>query len=87
MEQPKKGFAIASLVLGIVTLVISAWGIPAIVTGIIGVVLGSLAKKAGNTSTMRKVGFILSLIGLILAIVLLVACTACGASMGSLMQQ
>jgi len=62
------GKAVASLVLGIVGILFwfSGMGsIISIVVGIIGIVLASQAKKAGNTEGIRTAGFVLSIISLV----------------------
>lgn len=80
MKQPEQGKAIASMVLGIIAVVMWFFGystIVSIILAIIGLVLASSAKKAGNTSGMRTAGFVTSLIALIGGILVLVACVAC----------
>lgn len=81
---PGKGAAIASLVLGIVS--IACWAIfgatlwaniVAVVCGVVGLILAINAKKAGFTGGLRTAGFVLSLIGLIGGAVCFVACVAC----------
>ena len=70
--EPEKGKATASLVLGIISLVIWAFvggltfSIIMLVLAIIGLVLAVQAKKAGNTSGVRKGGFVVSIIGVVL---------------------
>ena len=78
-KQPGSGQAIASLVLGIISIVciVASWmylSIVSIILGIIGLVLASSAKKQGNKSGVRTGGFVTSLIGLILGVLGLVAC-------------
>ena len=78
-KQPGSGQAIASLVLGIISIVciVANWmyfSIVSIILGIIGLVLASSAKKKGNKSGVRTGGFVTSLIGLILGVVCFVAC-------------
>ncbi|MBE7022245.1 MAG: hypothetical protein E7414_03400 [Ruminococcaceae bacterium] len=84
----KKGKAIASLVLGIISLVAAwlGWGaIVSLVLAIVGMILGSQAKKEmpADQAGMAKAGFILSLIGLILSAVVLVSCVACVGCIGT----
>ena len=73
--KQSSGMGIASLVLGIVSFIICIpyLSLPA---GIIGLVLGVLAKKkaaqTGGTPGLAKVGFILSIIGSILSLVILI---------------
>ncbi len=66
--------AIASLVLGIVTIVA---GFPGLIiiglpTGIVGLILASSAKKKGFIGGIRTAGFVCSLIGLIINAIFLV---------------
>lgn len=92
MEQTNgKGQAIAALVLGICSLVCCWEGYGALIglaCGVVGMIMASQAKKKGNESTMRKLGFVFSLIGIILSAIFFVACgicTACAsAAVGSL---
>ena len=83
---PGKGAATASMVLGIVSVVLWFFGYSAIVSvilGIIGLVLASKAKALGNNTGVRKAGFILNLIGLIGGAVFFVACVACAGLIGA----
>lgn len=72
--------AVASMVLGIVALVIAIFGGAiswvGIIVGIIGVVLGALAKKK-QPSGMATAGLVMSIIALALAFVFWLACAAC----------
>ena len=76
--EPEKGKATASLVLGIISLVLWAFfsslvfSIIMLVLAIIGLVLAVQAKKAGNTSGVRKGGFVVSIIGVVLGALRLV---------------
>jgi len=66
-DDPKKGFAIASLVIGIINL--CAWFLP-ICGGplaIVGIVLGVLGMKSTTQRTLAIVGLVLSALGLIAA--------------------
>lgn len=77
---PGKGQAVASLVLGIIGVVLWFFGYSALVSvilGIIGLVLAGNAKKLGYAEGMQKAGFILSLISLIGGAIFFVACVAC----------
>ena len=65
---PGKGAATASLVLGIISVVLWFFGYSALVSvilGIVGLILAGNAKKAGFNGGIRTAGFVLSLIGLI----------------------
>ena len=72
-QQPAGGLAIASLILGIISIPLALFfSIGGIICAIIGLVLASMAKKRGNQSGVRTAGFICSIIGLILSIILLI---------------
>ncbi len=71
--------AVASLVLGIISVVCSFIGglnIVGLIVGIVGLVLGILAKKKQSTG-MATAGIVLSIIGIVLTAIVLVACAAC----------
>ena len=77
---PGKGAATASLVLGIISVVLWFFGYSALVSvilGIVGLILAGNAKKAGFNGGIRTAGFVLSLIGLIGGALAFVACVAC----------
>lgn len=79
-EIPGKNKAIASMVLGIVSVVLWFFGYSSIVSvilGVIGVVLASKSKEEGYDDSIRTAGFILSIIGVIGGAVFFVACVAC----------
>ena len=80
INKTKHGFAVASLVLGIVSVVLCCCTWVGIVCGIVGLVLSILARKAGNTETICKAGLILSIIGLALSIILLILSLALAGS-------
>jgi len=78
---PGKGQAIASLVLGIVSVVLSFCGwlaILGLVCGIVALVCASMSKKAGFTGGIRTAGFVLGIIGVVLCAIF-TACVACAA--------
>ena len=83
-----KGKAIASLVLGIIAVVFAWFGYGAIVSivlGIVGIILGIQAKKSmpeGQTG-MATAGLVLSIIGLVLSVIMFVACVACVGCIGA----
>lgn len=75
--------AVAALVLGIVSvaLFIISLGSLSIVTvfvGIVGIILGALARKDPEKKSIASAGLILSIIGAILSVVGLIACTCMG---------
>ena len=79
-EIPGKNKAIASLVLGIISVVLWFFGyssILSVVLGIIGVVMASKSKEEGYDENIRTAGFILSVIGVIGGAIFFVACVAC----------
>ena len=81
-----KGAASASLVLGIISVVLWCFGYSALVSvilGIVGLILAGNAKKAGFNGGIRTAGFVLSLIGLIGGAIFFVACVACVGALGS----
>ncbi|MBO1335981.1 DUF4190 domain-containing protein [Streptomyces sp. VRA16 Mangrove soil] len=72
---PGNGFGVASLVLGILTAVGFLLWPPAIVTGVLAVVLGVLGRRRANRSEATNggqalAGFICGLGGLILAVLM-----------------
>lgn len=79
-EIPGKNKAIASLVLGIISVALWFFGyssILSVVLGIIGVVMASKSKEEGYDENIRTAGFILSVIGIIGGAIFFVACVAC----------
>ncbi len=85
-NEPGKGAAVASLVLGIVSIVTWFFGMGALiglVTGVIGLICASNAKKAGFVGGMRTAGFVCSLIGVIGSTLVFVACVACVGILGT----
>lgn len=85
MERtPGKGLAIASMVLGIVSLVLCliVMYLPALICAIVGLILGIMAKKKIK-SKMATAGFVCSLIGLIISAVVWISCVACASAVGN----
>lgn len=85
-NQPGKGAATASLVLGIIAVVFwfFGWGaLVSVICGIVGIILASNAKKAGFEGGMRTAGLVLSIIGLIGGAIVFVACVACAGMLGA----
>ena len=70
--------AIASLVLGIVSLVLSFFGlgIISVFTAIIGIILGVLGRKDPEKKGMATAGLVCSIIALVLGIIMWIACAA-----------
>ena len=70
--------AVASLVLGIVGLVLSlvtTW--PGAILGIIGIILGALGRKDPAKKGMATAGLVLSILAVVLGLIFWVACAAC----------
>lgn len=89
-NTPGKGQAIASLIVGVISVVCWFFGYSAILSvilGIVGLILAGNSKKAGYYGGMRTAGFILSLIGLIGGAVVFVACIACVGAIGATASQ
>ncbi len=85
-NEPGKGAAVASLVLGVVSIVTWFFGMGALIgliTGVIGLICASNAKKAGFVGGMRTAGFVCSLIGVIGSALVFVACVACVGVLGT----
>lgn len=83
---PGKNAAVASLVLGIISVVLWFFGYSAIISvilSIIGLVLAGNSKKAGFEGGIRTAGYVLSLIGLIGGAIFFIACVACVSVFGS----
>ena len=79
-NEPGKGLAVASLVLGILSLVFmffSFIGWLGTILGIIGIILAVVAKQQGAKGGMVTAGLVLSIIGAALSLVLYIACVAC----------
>ncbi len=86
-EIPGKNKAIASLVLGIISVVCWFFGYSAILSvilGVIGVMLASKSKEEGYDDNIRMAGFILSIIGVAGGAVCFAACVSCTACAGLL---
>lgn len=74
-QQPQKdpghGLAIASLVLGIISLLSCCCVYLSVIVGVVGVVLAIISKNKSNTGkmeTMALAGMILSIVGIVLAV-------------------
>ena len=82
-EKKSNGLAVASLVLGIVSIVfcfIIQW--LGLIIGIVGIVLGVMAKKK-NPTGMATAGLVLSIIGTVLCALVFIACVACLNAIGT----
>ena len=83
---PGKGAAVASLVLGIIGVVLWFFGYSSaisVILGIIGLVLAANSKKAGFVGGVRTAGFVLSLISLIGGAIFFISCVACVGALGA----
>lgn len=82
-EKKSNGYAIASLVLGIVSIVFSfflQW--LGLIIGIVGIVLAVVAKKK-NPTGMATAGLVLSIIGTVFCALFFIACVACLGAVGT----
>lgn len=87
VKDPGHGLAVAALVVGIVSLLTccccGALGIPVSIAGIVLAVLSKNKSNTGTMETMAKVGFILSIVGLVLTVGYLIVYTVMGLSEAS----
>lgn len=85
-DNGKNGLAVASLVLGILSIICVFFGYGAIlglVFGIIGTILGAKARKESQTG-LATAGFVCSLVGIILCVLGFVCAIACIGSLAGL---
>ena len=71
---------VASLVLGIISIGLFSTGTLGwfgAILGIIGIILGVQGKKVPEQAGLAKAGFICSIIGTVLCLLLFIACVAC----------
>ena len=89
-DPPGKGAAVASLVLGIISLVLCWWGwvgVVAIIMSIIGIVLGINGRKQLQPEQGRGMatgGLVCSIIALVLSSIVFVSCVICAASLAGM---
>ncbi len=71
MAQPDQngGFAIAGLILGIVSIP-TAFFLCGIVFGIVGIVLSALGRRSVSRRTMATIGLALSIVGVAITVIL-----------------
>lgn len=85
-EQAGKGAAIASLILGIVSIVTCwAWyfSIISVICGIIGLICTANSKRFGYIGGLRTAGIITCIIGLIFGGFVFCSCTLCATCLGA----
>lgn len=79
---------VASLVLGILSVILavvfSGFGWLAAILGLVGIILASVAKKKGPDG-MATAGLVLSIIGLVLGLLMYVACAILVGGLASMM--
>ena len=71
---------IASLVLGIVSLVCGCFLPGGSIAGLIGIILGALGRKNSEKKGIATAGLVCSIIGFVLSTIFYVACVACASS-------
>lgn len=73
--------AVASLVLGIISVVVAVFfaGLNwlAVILGVLGIIFGAMARKQPEKKGLATAGLVLSIIGGVLGIVMYLACVAC----------
>ena len=82
-EEPEsKGFAIASLVMGILSIITCCCTITGILFGILGIIFSCVQAKdsEGKKPTPATVGLILSIIGVVIAIISIIFGAVLGSS-------
>lgn len=82
VEQPANGLATASLVLGIISLILCWLYGAGLVTGIVGIVTGAMAKKRGNQSGSATGGLVMSIIAVAISAIWVIGCIACAGAAG-----
>ena len=71
--------AVASLVLGICALVFPfiGFGWLSVLVGIVGIILGAMARKKETGKGMATAGLVMSMIAVVLGLIMWIACAAC----------
>ena len=82
--RKESNMGIASLVLGIVSLVCGCF-LPGLqwigsIAGLIGIILGALGRKNSEKKGIATAGLVCSIIGFVLSTIFYVACVACASS-------
>lgn len=84
---PGKNLAIASLVLGIIAIVLWFFGYSSagsVICGIVGLVCASKAKQEGFSGGIQTAGLVLSLLGVIVGSIVFISCLACYGTMAGI---
>lgn len=73
---------VAALVLGIISILIGIFSAGALgwlgaILGIVGIILGAIARKNTENNGLATAGMVCSIIGLVLCLILYIACAAC----------
>lgn len=79
--------SIASLILGICSIVAAVFGLGfpiGAIAGIVGIIMGIYGKKDPEKAGMAKAGFICSIIGTILSLLFVVLCASCLGGIGAI---
>jgi hypothetical protein len=85
----RKTMGIASLVLGIIAIVIGVFssgllGWLGAILAIVGIILGALGRKDPEKKGIATAGLVCSIIGLVLCLILYLACAACVGGLAAL---
>jgi len=77
-----KNMGVAALVLGIISLVIGVFsagslGWAGAIMAVVGIILGVLGRKNTEKAGIATAGMVCSIIGLVLCLLLYIACVAC----------
>jgi len=85
MENKANGIAVASLVLGIVSIVFSWIWFLALPAGIVAIVLGVKARKLGGPKAgMATAGLVMGIIGTVLGGIVAICAVACAAAIADI---
>jgi hypothetical protein len=87
-DDPGKGLNIASMVLGIISLVLMFWAggigvIPAIIGLVLGVVGKDKSREVGAPTGMATAGIVCSIVALVTNIAVTILCLGCLGCVGS----
>ena len=72
MNNNKHGYAVASLVLGILSIVFCCCWYIGLILGVVGLILAIIAKKNGNQEGICKAGLVLNIIGVAISAIFLI---------------